>query len=102
MPEHVISPLMVLGIEENDVKCIAGDVTRLVLLYRGSERFPGDMLGFKVSVAEKLTGVEDTVMVKEDCVWTEEFMVPGTEVISEVDVMLTVGSELAAVVPLLS
>lgn len=97
-----MSPLMVLGVEDNDVECIPGDVTRLVLLYRGSETFPGDMLGFKVSVAEKLTGMEDTVMVKEVCVWTEEFMVPGTEVISEVDVMLTVCSEMAVVVPLLS
>lgn len=83
--------LIVVGVEDNDV----GDVTRLVLLCRGSETFPGDMLGFKVtSAAETLIGVEDTVTVKEVCVCTEEPMVPGTEEISEVDVTLVAVSEI--------
>lgn len=78
-------------------------VTGLVLLYVGSEIFPGDTLGFKViSEVEKLVRVEDTVLAKEVCVWTEEFTFPGTVVISEVDVKLDVGSEMVAVVPLLS
>lgn len=80
-----------------------GDVTGLVLLYGESEIFPGNMLGCKViSEVVKLMGVEDTVVAKEVCDWTEEFMVPGTGVIPEVDVKLTVGSEMAAVFPLLS
>lgn len=95
----MISPLIVVGVEGNDV----GDVTRLVLLCGGSETFPGDMLGFKViSAAEKLIGVEDTVTVKEVCVCVEEPMVPETEEISEVDVMLVAVSEMVAMVALLS
>lgn len=80
-----------------------GNVTGLVLLYGGSEIFPCDMLGSKVIVeVERLAGVEDTVMTKEVCVWTEEFVVPRTGVVPEVDVKLTVVSEMAAVVPPLS
>lgn len=67
--------------------------TGLVLLSRGSETFPGDMLVFDViTEVEKVNGVEDTVMVKELCDWIEEVMVSGTEVIAEVDVKLTVDS----------
>lgn len=75
----------------------------MVLLYGGSETFPGSMLGFKVmSEVEKLVVVENAVTVKEVCGWTEEFPVPGTGVISEVEVKLTVVSEMAVVVPLRS
>lgn len=94
---------MVLGVRENDVECSVGDVTRLVLLYGGSETFPGSRLGFKVMFeVEKPVGVEVTVIAKEVCDWTEELMVPGTGAISEVDVILTVVSEMVAVVLLLS
>lgn len=93
---------MVLGVEERDVLGSMVNATGLVLLNAGSEIFPGDMLGSKViSEVEKLVGVEDTVVAKEVCVWAEEFTVPGTGVIPEVDVKLTIGSETAAVVPLL-
>lgn len=79
------------------------NVTRLVLLYGGSVIFPSDMLGFKViSEVEKLVRVEDTMVGNEVCVLTEDFMVPGTGVIPEVVVKLTAGSEMAAVVLLLS
>lgn len=78
------------------------DVTGLVLLCGGCETFPGDMLGVKViSEVEKLIVVEDTVMTTEVCVWTGEVMASGTGVIPEVDVKLTVDSEMAAMVPLL-
>lgn len=71
-------------------------------MYGESEIFPDDVLGFKViSEVVKLMKVEDTVVAKEVCDWTEEFMVSVTEVIPEVDVKLTVVSEMAAVVPLL-
>lgn len=80
-----------------------GDVTRLVLLYGGSETFPGGRLDCKViAEVEKLVGIEVTVVAKEVCDWTVEFMVPDTRMISEVDVMLTVVSEMAVVVPLVS
>lgn len=69
----------------------------MVLLYGGSETFPGSILGFKViSEVEKLVVVEDTVTLKEVCDstdWTEEFPVPGTGMISEVEVKLTVVSD---------
>lgn len=70
-----------------------GNVTGLVLLYRESEIFPGDMLGSKViAEVERLAGVEDTVMTEEVCVWREEFVVPRMGVVPEVDVKLTVVS----------
>lgn len=97
-----MSPLMVLGVEEKDVLGSMVNATGLVLLNVGSEIFPGDMLGSKViSEVEKLVRVEDTMVAKEVCVWAEEFTVPGTGVIPEVEVKLTVDSEMAAVVPLL-
>ena len=65
---------MVLGVGENDAEGSVEDVTLMVLLYGGSETFPGSMLGFKVmSEAEKLVVVENAVTVKEVCGWTEEF-----------------------------
>lgn len=80
-------------------------VTGLVLLYRESEIFPGKVLGCRVaSEVAKLMRVEDTVVAKEVCDWTEEFTAPEAGRVSEVDVKLSVdaGTKVTAVVPLLS
>lgn len=80
-------------------------VTGLVLLYRESEIFPGKVLGCRVaSEVAKLMRVEDTVVAKEVCDWTEEFTAPEAWRVSEVDVKLSVdaGTKVTAVVPLLS
>lgn len=93
---------MLLGVEKKDVLGSTVNATGLVLLNVGSEIFPGDVLGSKViSEVEKLVRVEDTMVANEVCVWAEEFMVPGTGVIPEVDANLTVVSEMDAVAPLL-
>lgn len=82
---------MILWVGENDGEVLMEEVTGLVLLYRESEIFPGNMLGCKVaSEVAKLMRVEDTVVAKEVCDGTEEFTVPETGRISEVDVKLTV------------
>lgn len=81
------------------------EVTGLVLLYRESEIFPGKVLGCRVaSEVAKLMRVEDTVVAKEVCDWTEEFTAPEAGRVSEVDVKLSVdaGTKVTAVVPLLS
>lgn len=81
------------------------EVTGLVLLYRESEIFPGNVLGCRVaSEVTKLMRVEDAVVAKEVCGWTEEFTAPEAGRVSEADVKLTVdaGTEVTAVVPLLS
>lgn len=77
-------------------------VTGLVLLGEGSEAFPGNMLGFKViSEVEKFAGVLDNEMATEVGDRTEEFVVPETGITPEVDVKLTVVSEMIVVVSLL-
>ena len=67
------------------------EVTGLVLLYRESEIFPGNVLGCRVaSEVAKLMRVEGTVVANEVCDWTEEFTAPEAGRVSEVDVKLAV------------